>query len=59
MENNLNFKAPSGADVTMSFDPAGNLLVSVQSDDTPLTITVQSPTKKTTTEWIGGREKRG
>jgi hypothetical protein len=58
MENNLNFKAPSGADVTMSFDPNGNLLVSVQSDDTPLTITVQSPTKKDSQEWVGGMKKR-
>ena len=58
MENNLKLKAPSGADVTMSFDPVGNLTVSLQSDDTPLTITVQSPTKKDSQEWVGGMKKR-
>ncbi len=59
MGNSLKLIAPNGAEVTMSFDPSGNLLVSLQSDDTPLEITVQSPTNKTTTEWIGGRSKRG
>ncbi len=58
MENKLKFKI-ADSDVNISFSPEGNLLVSLESDETPLTITVQSPTEKTTTEFIGGREKRG
>ncbi len=58
MDNNLEFKE-SGVDVKLSFDPTGNLLVSLESDTTPLTVIIQSPTNKTTTKWIGGRSKRG
>lgn len=58
MENSLKLIAPNGAEVTMSFDPSGNLLASLESDTTPLTITVQSPTKKDSQEWVGGMKKR-
>lgn len=59
MENKLNFKAPNGAGVELSFDPNGDLLINLESDTTPLSVEVQSPTKKTKVEFIGGRDRRG
>jgi hypothetical protein len=58
MTNKLNFETPDGTDIELTFDPEGNLTVSLQSDDTPLTITVQSPTNKDSQEWVGGMKKR-
>lgn len=58
MSNELNFKSPSGTPVSASFDPAGNLIVKLDTDETPLTVVVESPTKKDSQEWVGGMKKR-
>ncbi len=58
MQNALNFDTPEGVNVQLSFSPLGELLVSLDTDITPLKITVQSPTKKDSQEWVGGEKKR-
>jgi hypothetical protein len=58
MENALNFDTPQGVNVQVSFSPEGDLLVSLATDTTPLKVTVQSPTKKDSQEWVGGMKKR-
>lgn len=58
MENALKFKTPDNTEVQLTFSPEGELLVSLATDTTPLKITVQSPTKKDSQEWVGGMKKR-
>lgn len=57
MENSLTFKSEeSGARVT--FDPNGGVLITLESDMTQLTVTVQSPTKTDSQKWVGGIKKK-
>lgn len=58
MSNELNFKLPNGEPATMSFDPSGSLIIKLATDETPLTVTVESPTKKDSQSWVGGVKKR-
>lgn len=57
MSDQIKFKAEETA-VDVTFTPSGGVIITLDSDTTPLQITVKSPNKNSTTEFIGGRPKR-
>lgn len=57
--NEIKLKTASGVDFSCMFTPEEGINIKLETDETPLKITVESPTKKTSVEFVGGREKRG
>ncbi len=58
MENKIRFRDMDGQVQEVSFDPSLAVVVNLNSDDTTLTVNVESPTKSSSQQWVGGMKKR-